>query len=152
MSTRTKPTPPWCVDGARKGLHLRTNRGHPEVAEALIRFARWLREHYRFPIRVPVYLHPKDHIVTMHGERAVASFFAPWDSTVEPYIRIATGDYPEIKQRRGRDNALAEFISCLAHEVIHYQQWVRTGKTSEHGVDRRASAWLDRYAQTVDAP
>ena len=122
------------------------------VRAAYIRFARWLRANHEFPIRVPVYLNPGEQIVTVHGEHVSASFFAPWDRSVEPCIRVATGDYPSLKRERGRDNALAAFITSLSHEVIHYQQWIKTGDISERGVGRRAVSMLRAYEKTVDRP
>jgi len=53
---------------------------------------------------------------------------------------------------RGRDDALAEFLVAFSHEVIHYQQWVRTGNLSERGVEAKASRMVDRYSTTVDEP
>ncbi|QDV72450.1 hypothetical protein [Botrimarina mediterranea] len=136
----------------RAGLHIRGRRGHPEVRGAYIRYARWLRQNYEFPIRVPAYLSPGDFVTTMQGHRCSASFFAPWDQTVEPYIRIATGDYPQLRESEGRDNALAAFLNSLSHEIVHYFQWVETGEIWERGVVRRASSMVDRYALTVDHP
>ncbi|MFS0605303.1 hypothetical protein [Peribacillus frigoritolerans] len=49
-------------------------------------------------------------------------FFAPYDKTVEPYIRIATGDYEESVSERGKNDALWAILSSMAHEIIHYQQ------------------------------
>jgi len=88
----------------------------------------------------------------MHGDKVTASFFAPWDRRVEPYIRIATGDYLKLKEESGRDNALAAYLHSFAHEFVHYQQWVSTGETSERGVVRRAAGIVDRYAMTTDHP
>jgi hypothetical protein len=122
------------------------------VRDAFVRFARWLRREYEFPLRLPVYLLPGEIVVTMDGKRCSASFFAPWDRTVEPFARVATGDYPKIEAKVGRDDALASFLVSLAHEIIHYQQWVKTGEISERGVARKASAMVDRYARTVDRP
>jgi hypothetical protein len=122
------------------------------VRAALIRFARWLRREFEFPIRVPVYLFPSEHIVTMHGDLVSASFFAPFNRSVEPFIRIATGDYPQLSKELGRDNALAAFLQSLAHELVHYQQWVATGETSERGVTRRAQRIVERYSLTTDHP
>ena len=119
---------------------------------ALIRFARWLRKNHEFPIRVPVYLSSDDELVTMHRKKASASFFAPFDRDVKPYIRIATGDFPAVKAEEGRDNALAGYISSLSHEVIHYQQWIETGETWERGVMRKATGMLRRYELTTDHP
>lgn len=136
----------------RSGLRIRGFRGHPEVRTAFVRYARWLRKNYEFPVRLPVYLSGREMITTMHGDRAAASFFAPWDRNEEPYIRIATGDYPEVELERGRDDALAEFIHSLSHEIVHYMQWLKTGEISERGVSVRADTMLRRYAGAVDRP
>ncbi len=136
----------------RKGLRIQGSRGHPEVREALKRFAKWLRQEYEFPIRVPVYLNKNEWIITIDGEECSASFFAPYERDVEPYIRIATGDYDKLLAKRGRDRALAAYICSLAHEVIHYQQWITDGQTHEKGVDKESLKILRRYAQTVDEP
>jgi hypothetical protein len=136
----------------RTGLRIRGARGHPVVRAALIRYARWVRTQYQFPIRVPVYLGPKELVTTIDGNRCSASFFAPWDLAEEPYIRIATGDYPLLKRQSGRDAALAAFIVSMSHEIVHYRQWVETGDVWERGVDRKAVAMLRRYELTVDHP
>lgn len=136
----------------RTGLRICGARGRREVRAALIRYARWLRRHQEFPVRVPVYLSPAAQLTTIHGERVSASFFAPFTRDCEPYIRIATGDYPSLVRQRGRDDCLAAYITSLSHEVIHYQQWVRTGRTWERGVGRKAIAMLRAYAATVPRP
>jgi hypothetical protein len=136
----------------RNGIRICDKGGDPEVKRALIRFAAWLRKEYEFPIRVPVYLYPSEYLITMHGSKASASFFAPWDRNVEPFIRIATGDYRGLKARRGKANSLTAYLSSLAHEVIHYQTWVTSGRTSEKGVARASLAMVRRYSKTVRWP
>lgn len=136
----------------RTGLRMRGQRGHPEVRAALNRYARWLRRHYAFPIRVPVYLFPNRTIATQDGIRVVASFFAPFDRNAEPYIRLATGDYPELRRRRGRNDALAAIIMSLSHEIVHYYQWLETGEITERGVVVRSRSMLRRYAAEVERP
>ena len=140
------------MNRTRTGLRIRGERGHPVVREALKRFARWLRLEYNFPIRVPVYLNQHHRFLTIEGEKVTASFFAPDDSNTEPYIRIATGDYNELVAESGRNDALASYICSLAHEIIHYQQWITDGCTTEAGVDKEAVAILRRYAESVDEP
>jgi hypothetical protein len=137
---------------SRKGLRIRGNRGNPVVRRALMRFARWLRAEYDFPIRVPVYLYPTDHIITQDGKKVSASFFAPYQRDVEPFIRISTGDYFSLSKEKGRDNALAGFLCSLAHEVVHYNQWIETGEIWERGVCVKAEKMVERYAMTVDHP
>lgn len=136
----------------RTGIRIIGQRGHPEVKDALIKFTKWLRNHYEFPIRVPVYLRPDRQLTNIHGEKCSATFFAPWDQTVEPYIRIETGDYDNDKRKSGRDNALAGYLVSLAHEVIHYHQWLKDKNIKEGGVSAKASNIVDEYALTVDHP
>ncbi len=136
----------------RTGLRMRGQRGHPEVRRALNKYARWLRKYYAFPIRVPVYLFPSRTIITQDGVHVVASFFAPFKRDVEPLIRVSTGDYPELKRLRGRDDALAPFIESMSHEIVHYFQWLETGTISERGVIVKAQSMLRRYASEVKRP
>ena len=146
MKRRRRPTTP------RTGLRVRGARAHPELRAAIIRFARWLRTEYQFPIRVPVYLLAREHVHTMHGHRVSASFFAPWSKKDEPYIRIAAGDYKEYRAEHGRDDALAAYLCSFAHEVVHYRQWIETDEVSERGVAVRATKIVRRYALSVDHP
>ena len=136
----------------RSGLLIRGHRGAEEVKVALIRFAKWIRTKYDFPIRVPVYLLKRPYVITVDDKKVSASFFAPFDLNTEPYIRIATGDYNQIKIERGRDNALASYIISLSHEIIHYQQWIKTGKAWERGVSQQALSILNEYMWVVDYP
>ena len=146
MPNSNRPRPP------REGLRIIGQRGNPTVRGALVRYARWLRQNYEFPIRVPEYLLREERFDTIEGVTAVSSFVAPFDRKVEPFIRIGTGDYAALRRQRGRDNALASFIVSLSHEVIHYWQWIETGETSEAGVARRAVAMLRQYEKAVDRP
>ena len=69
-----------------------------------------------------------------------------------PYIRVATGDYRDLRRTRGRDNALAMYLGSFAHELVHYDQWLRGIDGHELGVVRRAHRLVDRYALDVDRP
>ena len=136
----------------RAGLRVRGHRGHPVARQAIIRFCIWVREHHEFPIRVPVYLYGRAYVRTRNGERVSATFFAPFDRNVEPYIRISTGDYPALRSELGRNNALASILCSVAHELVHYWQWVETGKIWERGVRKKARSIVDGYAETTDRP
>ncbi len=136
----------------RTGLYIRGSNAHPEVRQAVKLFARWLRAHFPFPIRVPVYLFPTEQIMTRKRELVSASFFAPFDRSVEPYIRVATGDYTALRQKNGRDNALASILCSVAHEVVHYEQWSQSRELCEREALRRASAIVRSYSKTVLHP
>ena len=136
----------------RAGLYIRGNKVQEEVRLSVIRFARWLRLQSDFPIRVPVYLSPAEQILTRKGERVSAAFFAPFDRAVDPYIRVAAGDYGALRAKHGRDNALASILGSVAHEIVHYRQWCQGRKTSEREAVSGASRLVRAYAQCVPHP
>ena len=143
----------WATPSGPSGLRIRGERGHPVVRRALIRFAVYLRGRYEFPVRLPVYLSSRERLLTPCGEGASAAFWCPDDPDGKPSIRIATGDYPSWRAEIGnRDDALAGFLGSLAHEVIHYFQWLETGDTTERGVEVRATGMVRDYARTVAHP
>lgn len=136
----------------RTGLRIYGHRGDPEVKEAIIKFSRWLRQKFEFPVRLPVYLRPERELKNIHGETCSASFFAPFESDFEPYIRIATGAYQDEKRERNRDDALAGYICSLAHEVIHYNQWINGKELTEAGVEEESDSILYEYSLSTDKP
>jgi len=103
-------------------------------------------------VRVPVYLLSGKSVRTSEGQLVSASIFLPWNRKLEPYIRIATGEFQALRRARGRDNALAAHLHSLSHEIVHYRQWVETGRAWEQGVVTKAKGLVERYARTVDHP
>lgn len=136
----------------RAGLHVRTNDVHQDVRQAVKRFAQWLRKGSDFPVRVPVYLSKNKWITTRENIRVSASFFAPFDNSSEPYIRIATGDYAELKRKYGRDRALAAILCSIGHEVIHYQQWCQGKQFREDEAVKGAYKMIRLYSKTTLHP
>ena len=86
----------------------------------------------------------------------MGTFFEPLQHTIEPYIRIATGDYEELKEEIGRDQALASILTVIAHELTHYFQWIngiqKTERDSECQARRCAKKLLKKYAETREHP
>ena len=83
----------------RTGLRLRfENQINFEIKRSCTEFCKWLRKQYYFPIRVPIYFKKSEFIISESGEKFSAIFFEPFDRHNEPYIRIATGYFNEIKQ------------------------------------------------------
>lgn len=127
-----------------------------EVRRAIKEFVQWLCSEYFFPIRVLIYIRAAKQIKAMDGELVSATCFMPYDKYAEPYIRVSTGDYVEIKETCGKDNALAGILGSIAHELTHYFQWVNNINLTEIGVERQANKYRDyilyEYAQTRDHP
>ena len=56
-------------------------------------------------MRVMVYVKNQEQIRAHDGERVYGTFFAPYDHSLEPYVRIAVGDYISLVEKRGEMNA-----------------------------------------------
>ena len=137
----------------RSGLRLRFDHGvDPEVRRACKEFAKWLRKQYTFPVRIPIYFKAAEYIRAMDGSLVSATFFEPYEKSMEPYIRISTGDYCSSVLSCGTDNALAGILHSMAHELTHYFQWINSIQLTEIGAERQAANYANRilleYAQT----
>ena len=130
----------------RTGLRLRIDATvDPEIKTTFKELAKWLRERFYFPIRVPVYIKASDRIIARDGDLCVSVFFEPDEYTVEPYIRIATGDYRELVKTRGTLQARIAILLPIFHELTHYYQWINAVKLTEIGKERQAA----RYANDL---
>lgn len=141
----------------RSGLRVRYENGiDPEVRRAIRECVNWLRQEYDFPKRVNVYVKAGRRIKSQLGDYVCGTFFRPADRDVEPYIRISTGDYLELLEKRGKDNALAAILSTLIHELVHYFQWLNDLDLTLIGEERQATNYTRQimydYAQTRDHP
>ena len=135
-----------CIPGRRTGLRLRIDKNvHPEVKAAYKQLANWIRERFLFPIRVPAYIKCSERIKARDGEYCVALFFRPDDYSVEPYIRIATGDYKKLEKTKGALQAKIAILLPLFHELTHYFQWINSVEKTKLGEEQQAI----RYAHNL---
>jgi hypothetical protein len=96
------------------------------VWQSFLDFVKWLRLYMEFPIRVVVYLKKAYQIKTeARKEMVSATFLGPYNKNDEPYIREATGDFEELVLEHGEENAIFTILDSMAHEIIHYQQWLK---------------------------
>ncbi|WP_350302154.1 hypothetical protein [Peribacillus frigoritolerans] len=140
-----------CLQYPRSGIRVRCEKGiNPRVRRSCLNFAVWLRSNMEFPIRLVVYLKKDYQIITRDTkETASASFFAPFDKTVEPYIRIATGDYEELVSEIGEIDALWAILRSMAHEIIHYQQWLEDKEMDEKEAKNGGEQLLADFADCL---
>lgn len=142
-----------CLNGRRKGLRIIDQGVDPEVKEAVKRFASWLRQRFKFPVRVPVYLKPQVWVKNKKGELCTGIFFGPLEKADEPFIKVATGDYGDLLQEEGRDGALAAILCTVAHETLHYFEWLgEIEEKSEGEISADAIALIQEYAGHVEHP
>ena len=142
---------------SKSGLRVRCDKlVDPEVKRAIKACAAWLRSEYVFPKRVRVYVKADRRIKARNGERVCGTFFRPADRCAEPYIRIAAGDYLELLDEMGKDNALASILLTFMHEMTHYFQWLNDLDLTLTGEERQATNYsrklLNLYATTREHP
>ncbi|RJG22784.1 hypothetical protein [Paenibacillus thiaminolyticus] len=133
----------------RTGLRIRSDKNVDVVLKkAFVHFAKWLRCHYNFPKRVPVYVKESYYIIThCSKEQVSATFFAPYDKQDEPYIRIATGDFYDLEQEHGRRDAILMTLKSLAHELQHYYQWLDDEEFLEDEAEEGARELIIEYIE-----
>ena len=141
----------------RSGVRLRFDKDvDSEVKRACKEMIQWLRAQYYFPMRVPIYVRSLRRIRTSDHDLVCGKFWAPCDMRQEPYICIATGDYPELLQKWEQDDALASILGCILHELTHYFQWINGVESSIRGWEWQATFYkhkiLSEYAETRDHP
>ena len=141
----------------RSGLRVRYEKEvDPEVKRAINDFVCWLRTEYVFPMRVIMYIKAARRIKAIDGDMVCGTCFRPTDRNNEPYIRISTGDYPELLKKRGKDNALASILYTISHELTHYFQWLNDLELTLVGEERQATNYsskiISNYAETRDHP
>ena len=131
---------PAIIEESRKtGLRLRFEKDvDPDVKRECLKFAKWLRKEYRFPVRVCVYIKNKRRIKAIDGEYVCGTFWRPDNYRDYPFIRLAAGDYSEMCSEEGPVNAIYEIILCMAHELTHYYQWINSLKLTLIGEERQA--------------
>ncbi|WP_312473351.1 DUF2750 domain-containing protein [Neobacillus sp.] len=131
----------------RSGLRKRSEKGVNEnVRQACLDFAVWLRLNMDFPIRVVVYLKKDYQIKTIDTKELVsATFFAPFEKSVEPYIRVATGDFEELVSETGDENAIFAILNSMAHEITHYQQWIEDREFEEDEAENNSTKIVEDY-------
>lgn len=134
------------ADTTRTGLRIHCEKlVDCEVKRALHKFCVWLRREFDFPVRVNVYVKAAASIKAKDGEMVSATFFGPYDHSLEPYIKISTGEYYKLKSKYGRDDAIASILKSLSHELSHYFQWLNCIKLTEIGMERQAT----RYSEGI---
>jgi hypothetical protein len=131
----------------RTGLRIRCDREvHPRIKKACINFAIWLRINMEFPIRVVVYIKKNYQIKSVVTKELLSSsFFGPDDKRLEPYIRVATGDFNELTLERGEENAITAILNSVALQVTYYQQWIEDRDSCEEEAEKGAWELVEDY-------
>lgn len=132
------------AENHRCGLRLRFDANIDSSVRIFCKkFAKWLRREFFFPIRVSVYVKSEYRIKARDGEYVVGTFFRPADYSTEPYIRLAAGDYQELREKRGEEQAMWAILRSFAHELTHYFQHINGLSLTRIGEERQATLYSD---------
>lgn len=139
----------------RTGLRLVFDNGvDPILRNACKTFSAWLRKEYFFPVRVPIYFKNKLKLRCQDGDLTYGTFLEPSSYDIEPYIRVAVGDFPKLCSEWGDDEATYYVYNLMAHELTHYFQWINGLKLTPIGRERQATAYAqyitDEYAEQTN--
>lgn len=147
-TTKWKKSPLISTSQVRSGLRFRFESGvHPELRKAILEFGAWLREEYIFPVRVPVYVKSAARIRAADGDMVCGTFFRPDRLDVEPFIRLSTGDYLDLCKLWGKEDATLSILSCLAHELTYYYQWLNQLELTYAGEERQAKIYAKQVIE-----
>lgn len=144
-------------ENCRKGVRLRFDKEvDEEVKRACKEYVCWLRTNYDFPIRIPIYLKASKYVTVSTGEKVSAYFFGPYEKIYEPYIKVSVGDYEDLLDKLGKDNALATILHSITHELSHYYQWIKESDLSDEKSESQARYYADAilcdYAEVKEHP
>ena len=141
----------------RNGIKVDFDRGVNETVKiAIKKLIVWLRQKYSFPKRVRIYVKEGVLIKARDGEMVPDLFFWPYNRDDEPYIKIATGDFDELKKHLGEEDALGTILFALLCELTHYYQWINNVVLTPIGEKRQARRCagliLNEYANIKGTP
>ena len=108
-----------------KGVYLHIDQDvSRRLRLSFMRFARWIRAQYTFPVKIDVYIKNVDFIISKTtGETGTANIFIPYQLSESPCIKIAVGDFFTLTQETDYFSATCAELCSLAHEITHYFQW-----------------------------
>ena len=133
-------------EDCRKGLRTRFDQDISlEIKEYCRLMCRWLQYYWEYPMRIPIYFKNKEFLEASDGDKCYAIFFAPYNHSQEPYIKIAVGDYEARVKKWGKEKAIANSLLDIPHELTHYFQWINDIQLTDVGRERQAN----RYARTI---
>ena len=121
-----------------------------QVKLACIEFSKWLRKKYEFPVKLNVYIKSNRFIISKKKEQVSATIFCPFNKTHEPYIKVSTGDYEEMKLRNGIYSAIMAILCSFAHEIVHYFQWIEDRQFKEKEAKVKSVEIVEEFSESKE--
>ncbi len=119
---------------------------NPYIKLAFKEFRKWLKNKISFPIKINIYVTSSYRVVTKKQIKATGIFTIPSTKNKYPFIKLATADFEDLKSEVGYYNGMMSILHTFAHEVIHYQQWIREQSFNERLADKEATKLVEEYS------
>jgi hypothetical protein len=130
----------------KKGIIIKNNSVNSEIIKECVEFAKWYQKRIQHSIPVVVSLENAEYVITKKTkEKVSAIFWGPYDKNESAKIIIATGEYDYLVKKYGKFNALKAILGSLAHELIHYQQWIENRKANEQEARNKGKELVFQY-------
>lgn len=116
-----------------------------QVKLACKEFRKWLKLNKYLSSIVQVYVKSSEKVKTKDKKSAVGIFGTPLYKY--PYIKISAGDFQSLKYKRGNYNALMCILDAFAHEIVHYNQWIKNKPYKESEANRTGKIMVEKYSE-----
>ena len=126
------------TSGRLKGLD-------PELREFYLRFSKWLRGRYVFPVHLTVYVLNQEKIRLRDGTLKYGSFrFYP---TRSPRIKVPSKVEAALLEECSLAEVYVMILSSLVHELTHYFQWAAALEQTNAVSERQANYYRFRIIE-----
>ena len=134
----------------KKGLRLHFGKDIDQKARKyFMDFSKWIRREFAFPIRINVYVKGDYKIKAKDGDMVCGLFRYPTGDKY-PYILLAVGDYKELVESRGEEQAMWSILWSFAHELTHYYQYINDVQLSSKGEEIQATRYSKQILEKYD--
>jgi hypothetical protein len=116
----------------------------PQVKQCILSFGKWLRKNTEFPKKMIVYIKNNTVLQSTSGA-SQGIFYAPYDKNRYPHIKIAVGDFEQEVSRYGSASVLKSNLNTIAHEIVHYQQWIQNTPFKEREAISKGENLLNQF-------
>jgi len=147
------------MDCDKQGIRLHFN--DIEINKSLrnhcIKYCRWLRKKYIFPIRCNIHFeyHPYYRDSGKKSGNSNAIFYYQKSDNLSnvsryPKIRIAVSEFEKLVKTFPEDNILFHYLHLISHELTHYFQWYffENDERTKRSLEIEANRWADYLTRT----
>ena len=110
-----------------------------------IRFAKWLRKTYIFPVRLHVYILNAETVALKNGQSVYGKIC--WYPKRTPAIKVPSAIDKALLREYTMDEIYEQILSSLVHELSHYYQWVKGLEQSKATSERQANFYRYRILE-----